>query len=702
MQTQEKSTVGFSIAKKMLLFGLIIFTIILIATIIKYNMISGAKNNFSMYSEKAVEGKVLVLAIKKDLNYIGQSSRDIMLGNDYQKNIVNIQKSKDSIIKSFEGLRNSVLGTPNEANKLKGIESSKNKTMAFIDNAFNKMKSLANIERTPEVLASMYQKYKNETLSLEKSSDLAFSKISKTKEKGLVKRTQMFYDELENFLTFIFLESIVVLFLVIAYLLFLTKNISSSLKEFRSGLNSFFDFLNRKSSSVETIKINTNDEFKEMANLVNLNINNIQENLNQDKKLIDDASSVIVRVKNGWYSQLIEVDTNNETLNTLKNGINEMINATKSHFLTVNNILDEYSSYKYTSELKVEGIEKGGVFEALINDINKLRDAINIMLRENRENGLTLDNSAEVLLSNVNVLNTSSNEAAARLEETAAALDEITGSVSESNIKISQMSEIANSVTSSSAKGEQLASKTTTAMDEINEKVTAINEAITVIDQIAFQTNILSLNAAVEAATAGEAGKGFAVVAQEVRNLASRSAEAAKEIKHLVEDANIKANEGKQISDEMIKGYASLNESISKTIELIEDISNSSKEQQSGILQINDAINSLDSQTQANASAASQTNEIAKETSNIARDIVKNTDDKEFDGKNSISIKEIKKIDKEIISNKKEKVKEIKKPQAIIRPSVKKINSDLEVNNSRQDATKTFTSNSSDDEWESF
>merc|ERR1711879_104182 len=127
--------------------------------------------------------------------------------------------------------------------------------------------------------------------------------------------------------------------------------------------------------------------------------------------------------------------------------------------------------------------------------------------------------------------------------------------------------------------------------DDIDTQVHSINEAITVIDQIAFQTNILSLNAAVEAATAGEAGKGFAVVAQEVRNLASRSAEAAKEIKHLVEDANIKANEGKQISDKMIKGYASLNESISKTIELIEDISNSSKEQQSGILQINDAIN---------------------------------------------------------------------------------------------------------------
>ncbi len=82
-------------------------------------------------------------------------------------------------------------------------------------------------------------------------------------------------------------------------------------------------------------------------------------------------------------------------------------------------------------------------------------------------------------------------------------------------------------------------------MDEINEQVNSINEAITVIDQIAFQTNILSLNAAVEAATAGEAGKGFAVVAQEVRNLAARSAEAAKEIKELVETATTKANSGK-------------------------------------------------------------------------------------------------------------------------------------------------------------
>lgn len=107
------------------------------------------------------------------------------------------------------------------------------------------------------------------------------------------------------------------------------------------------------------------------------------------------------------------------------------------------------------------------------------------------------------------------------------------------------MSKYAESLNGSALEGEKLASQTTKERDEINQEVSSINEAITIIDQIAFQTNILSLNAAVEAATAGEAGKGFAVVAQEVRNLANRSADAVNEIKNLVENATSKANNGK-------------------------------------------------------------------------------------------------------------------------------------------------------------
>jgi methyl-accepting chemotaxis protein len=115
-----------------------------------------------------------------------------------------------------------------------------------------------------------------------------------------------------------------------------------------------------------------------------------------------------------------------------------------------------------------------------------------------------------------------------------------------------------------------------------------------------------------------------------VRNLASRSAEAAKEIKDLVEDANIKANEGKKISDDMIKGYQTLNTHIEETIQIIEDVSSSSKEQMTGIEQINDAITMLDRVTQENANEANQITNISNEVSTMANDLVADAQNKKF------------------------------------------------------------------------
>jgi methyl-accepting chemotaxis protein len=181
--------------------------------------------------------------------------------------------------------------------------------------------------------------------------------------------------------------------------------------------------------------------------------------------------------------------------------------------------------------------------------------------------------------------------------------------------------------------GKDLATKTADSMKDINETVITINDAISVIDQIAFQTNILSLNAAVEAATAGEAGKGFAVVAAEVRNLASRSAEAAKEIKNLVESATIKANEGKEISSSMIEGFKELETNIEQTSHLIDDVSNAAQEQNTGMAQISDAVNQLDKFTQENASVADRTNAIALETNKIAIETVNSVNENNFDGK---------------------------------------------------------------------
>jgi len=425
--------------------------------------------------------------------------------------------------------------------------------------------------------------------------------------------------------------TIIILVIAILFAYFVSNSIGKKIHNTQKGILNFFDFLSRKTTVVEHLDIKEMDEFGVMAQVINENIDTIQIGLLADSNAVSQVVAIANQIKSGKLDGILDVNPNNPQLIELSNVLNDMLKALHLNINSVLDTLHSYSNYDFTKTTEKNNLE--GSLGTLIDNVNTLGQEITNMLIQNMKNGTTLGDSSKQLLSNVTNLNNASNQAAASLEETAAALEQITSNIRSNRENITTMSTLSNSVINSAHKGEALATQTTLAMDEINTQVSAISDAITVIDQIAFQTNILSLNAAVEAATAGEAGKGFAVVAQEVRNLANRSADAANEIKALVENAKSKTNQGKDIANDMIKGYGDLSQNISQTSMIISQVEISSKEQLSGIEQINDAVSTLDRQIQANASVASHTTEIAHLTDELAKIIVNDVNGKKFTGK---------------------------------------------------------------------
>ena len=389
------------------------------------------------------------------------------------------------------------------------------------------------------------------------------------------------------------------------------------------------DFLSYEKNEFEYIESTGNKKVDDMFKRWNQQIKSFDKRAKDDMRVLGEIVLTADKVEKGIYKSRITASSENPTIHTLKNTLNKMLSSIDDATSRILRVVNSYTNDDFTDYIRVVDNYKDDM-KLLMESINILGKELGNSAKNNLNNGETLEKSSSTMTSSMNNLATKANEQAASLEQTAAALEEITSITRNNTQNATKMGELGQIVKKSVQTGEELASKTALSMDEINEKVKAINSAITVIDQIAFQTNILSLNAAVEAATAGEAGKGFAVVAQEVRNLANRSAEAAREIKNLVEEATIKANDGKLISSDMIDGYKELNKNISETINIIEDVSGASKEQMLGIEQINQAVNMLDRVTQENAFESNQIKEISQSVSKLAYDLLTDAKSKKF------------------------------------------------------------------------
>ena len=279
---------------------------------------------------------------------------------------------------------------------------------------------------------------------------------------------------------------------------------------------------------------------------------------------------------------------------------------------------------------RVAGGDLDNTIEITSNDeLGKLMTALKAMseklvsiVSEVRMGADSVGSAAKQISAGNSDLSQRTQEQASALEETASSMEEMTSTVKQNADNARQANQLAVGARDKAQKGGEVVSKAVTAMSEINTSSKKIADIISVIDEIAFQTNLLALNAAVEAARAGEQGRGFAVVASEVRNLAQRSAGAAKEIKDLINDSVEKVKNGSALVDESGRTLTEIVDGVKKVTDIVAEIAAASQEQSAGIEQVNKAVMSMDEVTQQNAALVEEAAAASKSMEDQAAKLV--------------------------------------------------------------------------------
>ena len=316
-----------------------------------------------------------------------------------------------------------------------------------------------------------------------------------------------------------------------------------------------------------------------------------------------EVENIVGAAQNGNLSQQIDLAGKTGFFKVLSEGINKLISTVGSTFNDVDRVMAAMSSGDLTQKITED---YAGTYGEVKDNINTTIDKLEEVVGKIRESSEFIRNSSEEISAGNNNLSQRAEEQASTLEETASSMEELTSTVKNNADNAQQANQLADSARSMAEKGGNVVKEAVLAMDEITSSSNKIAEIISVIDEIAFQTNLLALNASVEAARAGEQGRGFAVVATEVRNLAQRSATAAKEIKDLISDSVEKVNAGGKLVNESGETLNEIVDGVKKVGDIISEIAASSQEQAAGIEQVNKAVVQMDEITQQNAALAEE------------------------------------------------------------------------------------------------
>jgi len=324
---------------------------------------------------------------------------------------------------------------------------------------------------------------------------------------------------------------------------------------------------------------------------------------------------VMDKMQNGKYQHRVTVDAQGELL-VIKNSINASMDALENAMKDITRIVVAQSNGDLTHRINTE---YHGELRILKEAVNSTADKLDGVVSQAVEASKIVSVAAYEVSEGSTNLSQRVQEQAAALEQTSATMDEMNAAVQNNTDNARHTVSVAKQVRMQVEQGAAVMQKTIAAMNAIQDSSHKIAEIVTLIDGIAFQTNLLALNAAVEAARAGDHGRGFAVVAGEVRALAQKSAEAAKDIRSLIDESVARIDEGTKLASESGNGLQTINGSINEVAEMIDQIAQASHEQAQGIKQVHIAISQIDGVTQQNAALVEETSAASESLSEQAR-----------------------------------------------------------------------------------